>query len=104
MGRVWAMRQRRQYAVAGARVTDERFQKLHYDPRFAPVPQAATKVKIDQRFAKMFSVTPSPNRGRLVGRAGRTLASFPSHREDRELARRTTGLSGRPAWTSEASG
>ena len=74
--RCWLVSQRRRCASAGARVTDERFQKLHYDPRFVPVPQAATKVKIDQRFAKMFSVIPLSHNAARLKRASSATPGF----------------------------
>jgi len=36
-------------------IKDDRFSKLHFDPRFQKLPKNETKVKIDNRFSRMFT-------------------------------------------------
>jgi hypothetical protein len=36
-------------------IQDERFNKLHFDPRFQKIPKTRRKLKIDQRFKRMFT-------------------------------------------------
>jgi hypothetical protein len=36
-------------------IQDERFAKLHFDPRFQKIPKTKRKIKIDKRFKRMFT-------------------------------------------------
>lgn len=45
-------------------ITDDRFKKVHYDPKFKNISQKETKTKIDKRFSGMFT----DERFKIVGK------------------------------------
>lgn len=55
----------------GKLVTDERFSRVHWDPRFRPLPKHKNKVELDPRFKSMFSDKRFSSSAALLDKRGR---------------------------------